>query len=284
MIKRKHNDVFLELEKAQKLCGIVAELVLFILIVGIFLIPPPEIPRLQILGIFAFVLIFTVVYYNLPRLYLNPRLALLPDFVYLTGSAFAVMGLGKYGSFLLIYLYLLIMIDAYIFNLRQLLIVTVVSIILLNVVSFFSWRGSGGVPFIILIQTYSLIAIATVSRIFASFSLSMRDQKLQLENLNKKIIADKKESLDLIDSLGDGIISCDKDGKIFLHNKSAIELLDTKDLSGRYLTDVFSLYDEDRIAIDLYKIFDEKSPKLIRSDLFFKKKILTYLRQLTKKN
>ena len=112
----------------------------------------------------------------------------------------------------------------HIFSLKEYVVVVIASLILINVGSIFIWKTNPGLAFIILIQSFSLIGLAIVSRLFAGYSLKVREQKEALEKLNKQILRDKRESLDLLDSIGDGILSINGDGKIYLHNKSSVDL------------------------------------------------------------
>src|SRR5665648_84857 len=93
----------------------------------------------------------------------------------------------------------------------------------------------------------------------------------QLKKSKKDELLQRDSILTLVNNLADPILSTDSSGKISIFNASVLGLLDTNEsLIGKNISEVVTLYDEDKNLIDFLKLLRNAQSVIINDSLTMK--------------
>jgi PAS domain S-box-containing protein len=113
---------------------------------------------------------------------------------------------------------------------------------------------------IVLLIVFGLIAEQTVR--------SHDDESLLEGQFSQRIQNERQRLLSLINSLSSGVLALDPDGKVFLYNAAALELLNTnQDITGMNVAQLLTLRDPQKHPVNLMHLVREHSHTLNRQDL-----------------
>lgn len=218
---REEKGFLTDFKRIQVISGLAAISGVFATLLVLFY-PISRQSRIHIGIAAAFVLVFILIYYLIPKLYLNKKFLLMPGLVYITAISFVMWSLGPYGYIYVIFLMILAAVDAFIFPLYQYVIVIsgmVIGILLANIGSFaLLERG-------LFFQIYGVVVIAIVLRLIARDALELREKKEGLETEILELENDKREIRTLLESIADGMFVVDAQGRIKFFNKAALSIL-----------------------------------------------------------
>lgn len=118
-----------------------------------------------------------------------------------------------------------------------------------------------------IIKLVFLIAFSLV----AEQSVRSRDQEHLLElRFSERVDYERQRLLALINSLSSAVIAVDEQGKVYLYNAAALELLNTnRDITGSAVNTLLTLHDEKYTAVDLLELIKQQERVLNRQDLVF---------------
>lgn len=86
----------------------------------------------------------------------------------------------------------------------------------------------------------------------------------------EEIVSERQRLLALLNSVPSPILALRNDGRVFLYNISAREMINTaRNLSGRLLKDILPLNDENEQPIDLFELVQEQPITVERADLHY---------------
>lgn len=211
-----------DFKRIQVISGIAAASGVVMTLAAVFLFPVSLQSRVNIGYACAGTLLFIVIYYLTPKLYLNKRYAFVPDLVYITGITIVMRNLGEYSYIYFIFYMILAAVDAFIFPLYQYAIVVIgmlVGILLSspNMLVLFSGKY--------IYQIYGLVTIAIVLHLIARDALEIKERKEILEAEIAQLERDKREIRAMLESLSDGMFVVNAENKITFSNKAALSIL-----------------------------------------------------------
>lgn len=218
---QKETGFLTDFKRIQVISGLAATSGVFATLLVLFY-PIPNQVKINIGIAVLFVFIFILIYYLTPALYLNKKLLILPDLVYITALSFVMKELGPHGYIYVIFFMILAAIDAFIFPLFQYAIVIagmVVGILLANLQSLAMLERG------LFFQIYGVVVIAIVLHLIARDALELREKKEGLETEIEQLENDKREIRTLLESIADGMFVVDAAGKIKFFNKTALSIL-----------------------------------------------------------
>lgn len=218
----RENSFLTDYKRIQTISGLTAATAVLVTVLVTFLIPVSEQTKLTIWMITGIVAIFVSIYYLVPKLYLNKKLAILPDIVFVIAISLAMKELGEYGYIYIIFFMILAAIDAFIFSLLQF------TIIILGMVIGILWSSTQTINFLdsrLVFEIYGLSALAIIMRVIARDALEVREKKEGLENDILELENNKKEIRTLLESLSDGMFVVNSENKITFFNKAALSIL-----------------------------------------------------------
>lgn len=106
-----------------------------------------------------------------------------------------------------------------------------------------------------------------VSSIWDLFNRSI--QQLNVSQMSEKLVSERLGSL--INSMVDGVIATDEQGRIALYNGSALNILDLNiDLHGKTFADAGTFLDQNNQEVDINKLIRETKSQVISRDLRLK--------------
>jgi len=184
--------------------------------------PIPTQAKINIVIAAFLVFVFILIYYLIPKLYLNKKFLIIPDLVYISALTFVMRELGPYGYIYVIFFMILAAIDAFIFPLYQYAIIIagmIVGILLANLGSLVSLESG------LFFEVYGVIVIAIVLHLIARDALELREKKEGLETEIGLLENDKREIRTLLESIADGMFVVDAQNKIKFFNKAALSIL-----------------------------------------------------------
>lgn len=207
------------------------------------------------------VLVFILIYYLTPKLYLNKKLLILPDLVYISALTFVMKELASYGYIYVIFFMILAAVDAFIFPLYQYAIVIagmVIGIIIANIDSLaFLERG-------LFFQIYGVVVIAIALRLIARDALELREKKEGLETEILELENDKREIHTLLESIADGMFVVDAQGNIKFYNHAALSILNIvappEKILGRDINDFMPTMGSEGTEIITREVFGSYKP------------------------
>jgi PAS domain S-box-containing protein len=216
--------------------------------------------------------IFVILYYNLPRFYLDKKLLVLPDIVFITTITIGMLNFGHLGEIFIVFLILMIALNAFMYPLEIYLISlcgSVLAVFFVNLVTLGDAIAVLG-NHVFLVQAFGILSVGSILRIFATETISLKKKEEILRQKTDDLQAQKKELFMLIDSIHDGIIAVDCDCKITLINKKALKLLgmigSTKMLLGKDADNLLAtIGNEGKFSV--LKEAMEKGEGIIRDDL-----------------
>lgn len=115
------------------------------------------------------------------------------------------------------------------------------------------------------------LVFLVVFSLVAEQSVRSRDEEYLLESrFTHRIENERQRLLSLINSLSSAVLAVDEDGKIYLYNAAALELLNTnRDISGLPINDLLLLRDNHNQKIDLLHLITHDDHAINRQDLFY---------------
>lgn len=211
-----------DFKRIQKISGIAAASGILMTLTAIFLFPISSTAKTNIIYVCAGTALFAIVYYLIPGLYLNKKIAYIPDLVYVTAITITMQNLGQYGKSYFIFYMILAAVDAFIFPLYQYAIVIFGMLLGLFLVNpslnyFFSADY--------LYEAYGLLALAVILYLIGKEVLSMKERRDFLEDEIKELENDKREIRNLLESIADGMFVVNANNKITFYNSAALSLL-----------------------------------------------------------
>lgn len=180
------------------------------------------------LGTLAFIL----VYYLVPKFYLNKTFAFIPDLVYITAISLGMRQMGEFGYIYFFFYMILAAIDAFIFPLYQYAIVVFGMLVGITLSApSINQLYTGKYVY----QIYGLLTIAVVLHLIAREVLAVKDQKESLERDILRLESDKQEIKTLLESLSDGMFVVNAQNRITFYNKSAAAILEVLPVDEKIL-------------------------------------------------
>lgn len=234
----KPEGFLTDFKRIQQISGVAATSGALMTLAILFFVPASREARNLIIGVSVSVLIFNAIYYLIPKLYLNKKLAFLPDATYIMAITFVMQALGKYGYVYFIFYMILVAIDAFIFPLYQYFFLVLFMILGIIYANFNSATGLSGS---VLYQIYGLLTLAIVTHLIARDALKIKEREGILETDIQALENDKREIRQLLESISDGMFVVDAKNKINFYNKSALKILniigDDSSVLGRDVND-----------------------------------------------
>jgi len=261
---------FTDLKGIQLISGVTAFSAVLITVIAMLFLPE-RVDKSLIAYVAIFVSAFILIYYTFPKVYLNKRLMLLPDIVFTIALTTIMYALKDLADFYLIFFYLLIVVDAFAFRLRD--FITVVSMIIsallfVNIFLLSNFFALSEVIFRATTQIYSIITAAVVVRFFAHEALTERREKEKIRRLAENTLLAIKQLRNFLDNIGNGLFAVDNDERIVLTNTAAVNLLEwKKSIGGKKLSEVMPLYNDNMQLVDPIKRVIESQKAISRSDL-----------------
>lgn len=110
-----------------------------------------------------------------------------------------------------------------------------------------------------------------VFSLVAEQSVRSHDKEHLLESrFSDRVENERQRLLALINSLSSAVIATDEQGKVYLYNAAALEILNTnRDITGNIINVLLPLHDEKYTAVDLVELIKAQDRVLNRQDLVF---------------
>jgi PAS domain S-box-containing protein len=260
-----------DFEKMQQISGVAGGLGIIIAIIIALTAGLPYQNAINIWITIVAVLLFTSVYYLMPKLYLNKNLLFLPDIIFVLGISSMMYNAGSQGEVFVIFLIFLIAIDAFMFTSQLFYVVLWCIVISFLTVNYL--RGSLdsiSAARTMIFELYGILSVGIILRNFAEESLSLRKSREDLEKKTKVLRNQKHEIYMLIDNLSEGFVAVDMEKNITFINKAALKLLGIvgvpKKMVGKNIDDLLSVAGPEGI-ISIVEQALTKKEALIRDDL-----------------
>jgi PAS domain S-box-containing protein len=222
MVSEQKSGFLTDFKRIQALSGLAAASGVLMTLAAFFLFPISTQTKITIgyvcLGTFAFIL----VYYLIPKLYLNKKLAYVPDLVYIVAISIVMRSMGEYGYLYFFFYMILAAVDAFIFPLYQYAIVIFGMLVGISFASpnmFELFTGK------YIYQVYGILTIAIVLHLIAKEALDMKNRKEDLESDIAQLENDKQEIKTLLESLSDGMFVVNAENRVTFFNKAATTIL-----------------------------------------------------------
>lgn len=256
------NKGFLtDFKRIQEISGLAAVTGILMTIMLLIFVPLSMTAKRNILLIALGALFFTVIYYLIPKLYLNKSLAFLPDLAYITAITMVMTNVGEYGYIYFVFYMLLVAVDAFIFPLWQYGLVVgamCIGIFIANLGPNFEIRSQ------IIYQIYGVLTLAVVTHLISREALRIKNQKEALETEIASLEADKREIRAILESLTEGMFVVDGKNKIIFYNKSALEILNIiatpEKILGKDINDIMNTMGPDGPEPITRKVFGSLEP------------------------
>jgi PAS domain S-box-containing protein len=115
------------------------------------------------------------------------------------------------------------------------------------------------------------LVLLIVFSLVAEQSVRSRDEEYLLSSrFTRRIENERQRLLSLINSLRDAVLAIDSDGKVYLYNAAALELLNTnRDISGTSITDLLPLHDANGVRMNPMRLIADHSRTVNRQDLYY---------------
>jgi two-component system phosphate regulon sensor histidine kinase PhoR len=221
-----------DFKRIQVISGLAAASGVLMTLTALFFFTLPFEAKINIGYVCAGTLLFILVYYLTPKLYLNKNYAYVPDLVYIAAITLVMRNLGEYAYIYFIFYMILAAVDAFIFPLYQYAIVVFgmllgITLSSPDIFSLFSVKY--------IYQVYGLLTLAIVLHLIARDALTVKERKEVLEEEIAQLESDKREIRTLLESLSDGMFVVNAESKITFYNKAALELLSIVADDGKIL-------------------------------------------------
>lgn len=214
-----------DLKTVQKISGAAgaSAVIITVLIIASVPLNASAVSNVAIVGLVT--AIFTAFFYLNPRLYLNEKYILLPDFAYILATVIVMKNLGVWAYLYIIFFIIIISVDAFTYNKKNFAVVFFSIILGVIYASFPIHEDIKIFIYRLVFELYGITTISIVLRLYAKKALSYKDKKNELELLNKHLEVEKKEIKNLFDNISDAIISVDAKNNIVLTNEAATNIL-----------------------------------------------------------
>jgi PAS domain S-box-containing protein len=115
------------------------------------------------------------------------------------------------------------------------------------------------------------LVFLVVFSLVAEQSVRSRDEEYLLASrFTRRIENERQRLLSLINSLSNAVLAVDGQGKIYLYNAAALELLNTnRDISGSAINDLLPLRDVHGVRVNLLRLITDQDRAVNRQDLFY---------------
>jgi len=115
------------------------------------------------------------------------------------------------------------------------------------------------------------IVFLIVFSLVAEQSVRSRDEETLIEaRFARRIENERQRLLALINSLSSAVLAIDEEGKVYLYNAAALELLNTnRDISGQLLSDLLPLHDGKYTTVDIFDLIHDQEATINRQDLVY---------------
>lgn len=266
----KEEFFFSDLKDIQLVSGTTAFAAVLITIISLIFLPA-DVDKNLIIFDAIFASSFILAYYTIPALYLNSRFMLLPDAVFTIAISIAMFALRDYGEFYIVFYFLIVAVDAFAYKTREFffaLAMIMTAILASNVFLSVHFLSFTEIAFRSIIQLFSVISVAIIMRFFAKQALTERKEKEQIKKLAENTLSAIRQLRSLLDSIGNGIFAVDENEKIILANTASVKILGwDKPISGKSISDVLKLYNDDNQKVDFIKKVLETKKSVSSSDL-----------------
>jgi two-component system phosphate regulon sensor histidine kinase PhoR len=110
-----------------------------------------------------------------------------------------------------------------------------------------------------------------VFSLVAEQSVRSRDEEYLLASrFTHRIENERQRLLSLINSLSNAVLAVDAQGKVYLYNAAALELLNTnRDISGDSIGELLPLRDAHSVRVNLLRLITDQDHAVNRQDLFY---------------
>lgn len=124
-----------------------------------------------------------------------------------------------------------------------------------------------GLEFQFIIKLVTLVIFS----LLAEQSVRSRDEEYLLESrFTHRIENERQRLLALINSLSNAVLAVDEQGKVYLYNAAALELLNTnRDINGDSINKLLPLHDAHGARIDLLELIKADQRTVNRQDLYY---------------
>lgn len=222
-LKFRKEGFLTDFKRVQVISGLAATSGILMTIAVLLFVPMSAEAKKGIIIVCVLTLIFNAIYYLIPKLYLNKKLAYVPDLVYISAITAVMRYLGPYNYIYYIFYMILTAVDAFVFPFYQYIVVVLgmlAGIIIANV-NF----ANGTINSSVIYQLYGVITLAVVTHAISRDALRIKDREEVLEVEIAELENDKREIRILLESISDGMFVVNKHGKVTFFNKSALSIL-----------------------------------------------------------
>jgi PAS domain S-box-containing protein len=125
--------------------------------------------------------------------------------------------------------------------------------------------GSNDFQFII-----KLVFLIVFSLVAEQSVRSRNEEYLLASRFTHRIENERQRLLSLINSLSNAVIAVDSEGKVYLYNAAALELLNTnRDITGQLISTLLPLHNAHGTKINPIKLVSDQDRTISRQDLFY---------------
>lgn len=115
------------------------------------------------------------------------------------------------------------------------------------------------------------LVFLVVFSLVAEQSVRSRDEEYLLATrFTHRIENERQRLLSLINSLSNAVLAVDGEGRVYLYNAAALELLNTnEDITGRSINELMPLHDQSGTKVSMIRLFSSDDKVVNRQDLEF---------------
>lgn len=113
------------------------------------------------------------------------------------------------------------------------------------------------------------IIVLLIGLVISRIALGNRKQRVEIQEKIVKAEFEHSRLLALINSMSDGVIATDQDGRIINYNAAALDIIDTNEtLTGKLISDFLKTFDQQDQPVDIIKAARQTNYIQRRSDLY----------------
>ena len=110
--------------------------------------------------------------------------------------------------------------------------------------------------------------LAILAFLFDRITTRQRLEEAEGSELDESYYLERNRLMSLVNSMADGVIATDQDGKVSLYNAAALDLLDTNaDINGMDVREFLRLNDEEDVAVDIISEANTAKGAMSRDDM-----------------
>lgn len=269
----REGSFFTDGKRIQALSGLTAAAgILATILLSVFS-PVSDDQKIKIWIVVGIVTVFIAIFNSFPKIYLDKRLTVVSDVVYIFMIALVMIFLGKSGSVLVILYMILVALDAFILPLSYFALVVLGSMLSIACISAINTNiFSSDFAF----HMYGLAILAIVARVVAKDALLVKEEKETSESEIIELESNKREIRNLLESLSDGMFVVNAENMINFYNKAALSILkivaSEDKILGRNINDFLPTIGPDGPEIITNEVFGSLSSsvrnnfKVVRGD------------------